>query len=351
MYKGKRQNRGGFASWRVLFGVCGRLVAVLVGVCRAAEGDEEVVGDVVGHVAHMVEEGAETFLGDLALVGGEGLDLVVPGAVAAVDGEVLGLGVVVEEVPVVLGGFDVDFYFLVALVHIDLGLHIDGDAHGFVADADEADLAFAVESEDGVVLPADVVEEHGGEHGVGHLVELSCGAVDGVGGGALVGSEVVHHSVAHFGAGGAADGHEAELVLEVVGEGVDDGGVDGEGESEDGGEMVFVVAADADGGGAVGVEGGLGAATGEVDGAFAFDDAVGGGEGEVGFDDAVGVGDLGFGAYHVLFAVAEVGEDAVCGEEFVVGHFLVGEEGGMGAEGALVHEDGGCDAVALPVGG
>ena len=38
-------------------------------------------------------------------------------------------------------------------------------------------------------------------------------------------------------------------------------------------------------------------------------------------------------------------------EQLVVGHLLVGEEGGVGPQGALVHEHRGRDAVALPVGG
>ena len=229
------------------------LVEVLVRVSGAAEGGEPF-GDVVGDVAHMVEEGAETLLGDFALVKSDGLDLVVPGAEATVDGEVLRGEVVVEEVPVVFGCLDIEFYLLNSLIHIDLGFDVDVDAQRCLANANQANFAFAVESEDGIVLPADVVEEHGGAHGVGDFVEETCGAVHGVDGATLVGTEMLHQGVAHFGIGGHADGGETQFVLELLCQGVDDIGGQGEGESEDGGEVVVVAGANAHVGGTIAVE-------------------------------------------------------------------------------------------------
>ena len=144
----------------VLEGVCLRgflgvpdgdfLVIEVVGVGGAAEHGEPV-GDIVLDVAHVVEEGAEAVFRDFALVDGEGFDLVVPGADGAVDGEVLRLAVVVEEVPVVLGCLDVEFHLLVSFVHVDLASDGDRDAQGFVADAHQADFSFAEETEGGIM--------------------------------------------------------------------------------------------------------------------------------------------------------------------------------------------------------
>ena len=140
----------------------------------------------------MVVEGSEAVLRNLALVERNGLDFVFPSAHTAVDGEVLRGEVVVEEVPVVFGGFDIELHFLCVLVHIDLGFHLDGDAEGFVVDTHETRLPFAEEAEGIVVLPAEVVEEEGGAHLLGNLLELSVGAVGGIGGGTFVGTEEIH---------------------------------------------------------------------------------------------------------------------------------------------------------------
>ena len=133
------------------------------------------VGDIIGDGAHMVVEGAETILGYLALVKGDSLDFVLPSTDGAIDGEILGGEVVVEEIPMVFGCFDIEFQFLCVLVHINLGLDLDGDAEGLVVDTHKACLTFAEESEGGVVLPAEVVEEHGGAHGVGYSFEFAVG--------------------------------------------------------------------------------------------------------------------------------------------------------------------------------
>ena len=110
-----------------------RFLVDVVGVCGTVEGGEPL-GDVVADVAYVVEEGAEALFGYLALVEREGFDLVVPRAHGAVDGEVLRREVVVEEVPVVFGGFDIELELLIAFLHIELCLDVDGDTQRGTAD-------------------------------------------------------------------------------------------------------------------------------------------------------------------------------------------------------------------------
>ena len=311
----------------------------------------EPVGHLGGVAAHKVAEHAETFFFNLALVERQGFDLVGPCAHGAVDGKLLRAEVELEVVPVVLGSLDVEDHLLAVVAFVDLGLEVDFDTHRLVAHGDQTHLAVVVETHGGAVLPLDIVEEQHGLHGIGESGEVARGGIEGIGGGALVGTEVVHHGVAHLGIGGDAQGREAEVLLDVVGHSRHQVGGDGEGDAEDGSEVVVGIVLDAHLGGTVGVEGSLGALEGEVHEALTLHHAVGGGHGEVGFDDGFGVGDLGFGGNHVLLLVAEISEDSMGGEELVVSHLVGGEECRLGTEILLVEEDGCRNAVALPVGG
>ena len=193
------------------------LKIVLFGVDISGEVAEPTL-DLAGVGTYGVSEGGEPVGFDLAAVEREGFDLVDPSAVGGVDGEFGGSEVVLEEVPVVASGLDVEGHGLRAAAAVDLCFEVDLDPHGLVARGDEVDLAVEVEAHGGHVLPLEVVEEERGAHGSGEVVEGGVVAVDGIGCGTSIGSEVVHQGVAHFGAGGHAGGREAEVLLKVGGE-------------------------------------------------------------------------------------------------------------------------------------
>ena len=188
-------------------------------------------------------------------------------------------------------------------------------------------------------------------HRFGDGGEFALVAVGGIDLGPPLGAEVMHQGVTHLAVGGRCRRCQPQVVLDGGAHGRHDLRCQREAESEYGGEVVILVVLDADGGGAIGVELCLCALEGEIHQAFALHLAVGGAEAEVGFDDSFRVGHLGFGANHVFVAATEVCQHAVGREQFVVGRPFVGEECRTGFEGGLVDEDGGTDALALPVGG